>query len=403
MESPTPSTPKRSNHNSLSDCEGTSTPVVFCIHGNKYGIVKCCDDLIPEGDNNNFDDIKPLYDRTKPENIEHLCHLGGDTDGDESNTKARRKLILASVLCVIFMVVEIAGGVLSNSLALATDAAHLLTDFASFMISLFSLWVASRPATKKMNFGWHRAEVIGAIISVLMIWVVTGILVYMAINRVINQEFELDVKIMLLTSGIGVLFNLVMGCTLHQHSHSHGTSDPESGANDNQQVNINVKAAYIHVLGDFFTKYWCLHCCHLKILQDTITVLMEGIPKSIDFNVVQDIFISVEGIMAIHNIRIWGITTDKTALSAHLAIHPNANSQKVLIEATNKIRKRYDFYEMTLQIEEFHQNMEDCSQYILFVLRNFNEMYFFPTRNIYLNQNHRTYSSEGMLYSLFII
>ncbi|XP_040568138.1 proton-coupled zinc antiporter SLC30A2 [Lepeophtheirus salmonis] len=389
MESPTPSTPKRSNHNSLSDCEGTSTPVVFCIHGNKYGIVKCCDDLIPEGDNNNFDDIKPLYDRTKPENIEHLCHLGGDTDGDESNTKARRKLILASVLCVIFMVVEIAGGVLSNSLALATDAAHLLTDFASFMISLFSLWVASRPATKKMNFGWHRAEVIGAIISVLMIWVVTGILVYMAINRVINQEFELDVKIMLLTSGIGVLFNLVMGCTLHQHSHSHGTSDPESGANDNQQVNINVKAAYIHVLGDFlqsigvfiaaivlyFKPTWILIdpiCTFffsilvlgttVKILQDTITVLMEGIPKSIDFNVVQDIFISVEGIMAIHNIRIWGITTDKTALSAHLAIHPNANSQKVLIEATNKIRKRYDFYEMTLQIEEFHQNMEDCSQ-----------------------------------------
>jgi zinc transporter 2 len=98
---------------------------------------------------------------------------------------------------------------MANSLAIATDAAHLLTDFASFMISLFAIWVASRPATKRMSFGWHRAEVIGATISVLMIWVVTGILVYMAIQRVISMEFDLDPTIMLITSGIGVGVNIM--------------------------------------------------------------------------------------------------------------------------------------------------------------------------------------------------
>lgn len=98
---------------------------------------------------------------------------------------------------------------MSSSLAIATDAAHLLTDFASFMISLFSLWVGSRPATKKMSFGWYRAEVIGALTSVLMIWVVTGILVYMAVQRVIEKEFEIDAFVMLITSAIGVLVNLM--------------------------------------------------------------------------------------------------------------------------------------------------------------------------------------------------
>ena len=107
------------------------------------------------------------------------------------------------------MIMEIVGGVLANSLAIATDAAHLLTDFASFMISLFSLWVANRPATKRMSFGWHRAEVIGATVSVLLIWVVTGILLYMAVQRCIHRDFEIDATVMLITSGVGVLVNIV--------------------------------------------------------------------------------------------------------------------------------------------------------------------------------------------------
>ena len=94
-------------------------------------------------------------------------------------------------------------------MAIATDAAHLLTDFASFMISLFALWIATRPATRKMPFGWYRAEVIGALTSVLMIWVVTGVLVYMAVMRLVNDEFDIDSLVMLITSGIGVVVNIM--------------------------------------------------------------------------------------------------------------------------------------------------------------------------------------------------
>ena len=155
------------------------------------------------------------------------------------------------------MTAEIVGGILSNSLAIATDAAHLLTDFASFMISLFALWVSAKPRSDRMSFGWHRAEVLGAIASVLMIWVVTGILFYMAVLRVIKQDFQIDSKVMLITSGLGVLVNIIMGASLHQHGHSHGGGAGHSHGGDSEQAhsqtseNINVKAAFIHVLGDF--------------------------------------------------------------------------------------------------------------------------------------------------------
>ena len=153
------------------------------------------------------------------------------------------------------MSAEVVGGVLSNSLAIATDAAHLLTDFASFMISLFAIWMAARPKSQKMSFGWHRAEVLGAIVSVLMIWVVTGVLVYMAVLRLVTRQFEIKAEVMLITSGLGVLVNIIMGASLHQHGHTHGGGhDAEHGHSHGAHAdkeNINVKAAFIHVIGDF--------------------------------------------------------------------------------------------------------------------------------------------------------
>ena len=321
------------------------------------------------------------------------CH----TDRREGlDTKARNKLIFASCLCLVFMVAEIVGGVLSNSLAIATDAAHLLTDFASFMISLFAIWLAGRPRSEKMSFGWHRAEVLGAILSVLMIWVVTGILVYMAVLRVINQEFEINSEVMLITSGLGVLVNIIMGASLHQHGHSHGGGgggghhshgDPEGGHGSSE--NINVKAAFIHVVGDFlqslgvftaalviyFKPTWVLIdpictfvfsllvlATTVSILRKTLSVIMEGTPASVSYTRVRNVLLAVPGIRQVHNLRIWSLTTDKTALAAHLVIEAGQSEESVLQQATTAIRREYSLYEMTLQVEQFQSDMESCGQ-----------------------------------------
>ena len=116
-----------------------------------------------------------------------------------------------------------------------TDAAHMLSDFAGFLISLFAIWIGTRPPSRRFNFGWHRAgqsntsvalatvamchapnspatppsEVVGAVISVLIIWVLTGVLVYEAVLRCIHRDFEIDADIMLITACIGVFVNVL--------------------------------------------------------------------------------------------------------------------------------------------------------------------------------------------------
>ncbi|CAF4861870.1 unnamed protein product [Pieris macdunnoughi] len=386
---------------------GTDSPakgrrVIFCVHGNPS--TGCCAviETNPDGEENGRNGSIT--------EVERHCHRSRN---EEIDKRARRKLIIASILCVIFMIGEIVGGYMSNSLAIATDAAHLLTDFASFMISLFSLWVATRPATRRMPFGWYRAEVIGALTSVLLIWVVTGILVYMAVQRVIYKEFEIDATVMLITSAVGVAVNLVMGLTLHQHGHSHGgghghshgSANPElnnkkersesdaesvsSHAHEDHRENINVRAAFIHVLGDFLQSFgvliaaiviyfkpdWSMVdpiCTFLfsvlvlittfNIIKDTLLVLMEGSPRGVDFQEVANTFLSLPGVVRVHNLRMWALSLDKTALAAHLAIRTGVSPQKILEQATRLVHEKYRFFEMTLQIEEFSDGMEDCSQ-----------------------------------------
>nr|XP_014289868.1 zinc transporter 2-like isoform X2 [Halyomorpha halys] len=362
--------------------DGSGKRVIYCVHGKPSG---CCATLI-NGSGSSFSI------EVKPRQTDQHCHR--ERDFSDMDKKARRKLILASVLCLIFMIAEIAGGLLSGSLAIATDAAHLLTDFAAFMISLFAIWVGQRKPTRTMPFGWHRAEVIGALTSVLTIWLVTGILVYMAAMRVVNNDFEIEPTVMLISSGVGVIVNIIMGMTLHQHSHSHSHGQPSA---DTERVvapaaaakNINVSAAFIHVLGDFiqsigvfiaaliiyFREDWKLVdpiCTFLfsvlvlfttySILKDTLLVLMEGMPRDVDFNDVLETFLSIDGVVAVHNLRIWALSLGKTALAAHVAIEEKANPNEILTTATRKIHEKYNFFEMTLQIEYYQPKMQNCTQ-----------------------------------------
>ena len=302
---------------------------------------------------------------------------------------------MASVLCLLFMIGEAVGGILANSLAIATDAAHLLTDFASFMISLMAIWVASRPATKRMSFGWYRAEVIGALTSVLLIWVVTGILVYMAAQRIINEEYEIDAEIMLITAAVGVAVNIVMGIALQaggvSHGHSHGGGESKHGHSHegSGKDNINVRAAFIHVIGDFIQSLGVLIAALIiyykkdyaivdpictfffsvlvlfttfAILRETLNVLMEGMPKGMNFQEVMKLLYTIPGVMTVHNLRIWSLSMDKTALSAHIVIAQGESPISILKAASNIIRQDLGVFDLTLQVEEYREDMQDCNK-----------------------------------------
>ncbi|XP_048155785.1 zinc transporter 3 isoform X2 [Corvus hawaiiensis] len=178
----------------------------------------------------------------------------------QGRLQAHQQLSVACAVCCLFMVGEVIGGYLAHSLAIMTDAAHLLTDMGSMSVSLFSLWVSNRPPTKTMTFGWHRSETLGALASVLSIWVVTAALVYLAAARIISNDYEIEARAMLATSACAVGVNLVMAYILHQApaGHGHGT-----GAYEQLESSVacqpshgplpgstSVRAAFVHVVGD---------------------------------------------------------------------------------------------------------------------------------------------------------
>ncbi|XP_056651484.1 proton-coupled zinc antiporter SLC30A2-like isoform X2 [Monodelphis domestica] len=317
------------------------------------------------------------------------CHAqqGLSSPYDAQKERARRQLYLASSICLVFIIGEVVGGYLAHSLAVMTDAAHLLTDFASMLISLFSLWMSSRPATKTMNYGWHRAEILGALLSVLSIWVVTGVLVYLAVQRLISGDYEIEGGAMLITSGCAVAVNIIMGFTLHQsghgHGHNHGTSSKE------EEQNPSVRAAFIHVVGDLLQSLGVLVAAYilyykpeykyvdpictflfsilvlgttLTILRDVVLVLMEATPKGVDFTAVRDLLLSVEGVAALHSLHIWALTVAQPVLSVHIAIAQEADAQMVLKEARARLQGMFHFHTTTIQIEDYSEDMKDCQE-----------------------------------------
>ncbi|XP_065858443.1 metal tolerance protein 1-like [Euphorbia lathyris] len=150
-----------------------------------------------------------------------------DSKSSSKDAKERsdsmRKLLIAVVLCVIFMSVEVVGGIKANSLAILTDAAHLLSDVAAFAISLFSLWASGWEANPRQSYGFFRIEILGALISIQMIWLLAGILVYEAIARLVNETGEVQGFLMFVVSAFGLVVNIAMALLLgHEHGHSHG-------------------------------------------------------------------------------------------------------------------------------------------------------------------------------------
>ncbi|XP_077824575.1 proton-coupled zinc antiporter SLC30A2 isoform X2 [Macaca mulatta] len=265
----------------------------------------------------------------------HYCHAqkGPDSHCDPKKGQARRQLYVASAICLFFMIGEV-------------------------------------------------VEILGALVSVLSIWVVTGVLVYLAVERLISGDYEIEGGTMLITSGCAVAVNVIMGLTLHQsgHGHSHGTTNQ-------QEENPSVRAAFIHVIGDFLQSMGVLVAAYilyfkpeykyvdpictfffsilvlgttLTILRDVILVLMEGTPKGVDFTAVRDLLLSVEGVEALHSLHIWALTVAQPVLSVHIAIAQNTDAQAVLKTASSRLQGKFHFHTVTIQIEDYSEDMKDC-------------------------------------------
>ncbi|KAH8416193.1 hypothetical protein KR222_010407 [Zaprionus bogoriensis] len=163
----------------------------------------------------------------------------------KSTQEAKFKILLAISLCCIFMIIEFLGGYMAGSLAIMADAAHLASDCISFVIGLVAIWLGGRPPDSRMSFGYKRFEVLGALISILGIWLLTAMLVVVAIERIYSQDFQLDVNVMMFIAAIGIGINIIMMFVLHGswfmgpnghgHSHSHGHGHSHSHSHSHSQ------------------------------------------------------------------------------------------------------------------------------------------------------------------------
>lgn len=354
------------------------------------------------GDPGTFTKEKNQDEDRRPSVITYHCH-SNNTKAHEASLKehkiARKKLYIAAVICLGFIVAEIAGGYIAGSLAVVADAAHLFVDLSSFLISIGSLWLSSKPATKRLTYGWYRAEIVGALMSMIAIWVVTGVLVYLASERILHPDYSIDGVVMLITSACALGANIILAVVLHHtghghshadtgHGHSHTGGQHQHNAPDYKpQTNASIRAAFIHVIGDLFQSISVLIsaliiyfkpqykiadpiCTFIfsifvlattvTVLRDILIVLMEGVPRGINYSAVKQSILTVNGVKSVHSLHLLALTMNQVILSAHIATESSDDSKRILNEVTQNVFDNFPFHSVTIQVEPAEEQNSEC-------------------------------------------
>ncbi len=323
--------------------------------------------------------------------------IGYRTKLEEVNYKIINKLFKVSIFCTIFMIIEFIGGWIAGSLAVMTDAAHLLSDLSGFLISMFSLYIALRPANFKLTYGYHRAEVIGALSSILIIWVLTAWLIGQAFYRLYNPQ-PIQGLIMTAIACCGLIFNLIMSKILSNDDLPNAFENPtgiradiiEVENESEQQRDIEqpliekkenpvLSAAYIHILGDiiqsagvvvaslviyFFQDTYpqiemvdpiCTFVFAIIVLSTSIpvskeclNVLMEASPSELPVDALTKEISQCPGVVNIHDVHIWCISVGKPSISLHIL----SDTPQRSLESATKICKKFGIYHTTIQVED---------------------------------------------------
>ncbi|MGE0615235.1 MAG: cation diffusion facilitator family transporter [Bacteriovoracia bacterium] len=273
------------------------------------------------------------------------------------DARAQRALFLALGLTAAFMVVEWVGGWIANSLALMTDAAHMLTDVGALGLSAFVLWLSRRPGSKQMTFGYQRAEILGALANGLLVWLLAGLLIFEAIQRFMDPPAVQGQAVFFIAIG-GLIVNLI-GMRLLHSSQGHS---------------LNLRGAYLHILGDLLGSVGAIVAGFVlwrtdwrwidplvsilfsalvlysawRLVRDAVEILMESSPKGIDPARVMADLSAVPTITGVHDLHIWTVSSGKLALSVHLISERN---EEALQEAHRILDAKYGIHHTTIQVE----------------------------------------------------
>jgi cobalt-zinc-cadmium efflux system protein len=279
--------------------------------------------------------------------------------------RPKRILTLSFLVTAVVAIVEVVGGILSDSISLVSDAVHMFTDVIAIGLSLFAITMAARSHSGAMTFGYHRAEVMAALANGIALAVISVWVLYEAFFRVVSPRV-IDAPLMLLTAGIGLAGNLVVIFLLKQQA---GKS-------------INVQSAFVHVVYDtlssvavIITGFVALNTgitivdplvafliaglvarSAYLIVRSSTHILLEGAPRELDIAEITVTLKQLEGVVDVHDLHVWTISTGMDALSGHVVVHDQmlSESGKLLSEINKLLAERYNITHTTIQLE--HEN-----------------------------------------------
>ncbi|OGC93881.1 MAG: hypothetical protein A2W25_16355 [candidate division Zixibacteria bacterium RBG_16_53_22] len=285
------------------------------------------------------------------------AHAHGNTRSD-----IERRLTWALVITLIIFALELAGGFLANSLALKSDAGHLFGDVMALSLSLFAAFVARRPPTARRTYGYHRIEVLAAVFNGMTLFFLAGYIFFQAYQRLISPE-PVKSGLMLAVAAIGLVANIIVIMRLHEAA----------------AENLNVRAAFLHVLGDmlgsvgivagglimiftgnyladpiisFFVGLIILVGA-VGVVREGASILLESVPRNISYENLKGDIARIEGVTSVHDLHIWTISSSNLALSAHIKVSNQSthSSQRILQAACVLLASDYDIHHTTLQLE----------------------------------------------------
>ncbi len=297
-------------------------------------------------------------------------HQGHGHDHSHSHTikstKEKRALGIVLALTFTFMIIEAAAGFYTGSLALLSDAGHMLTDVFAVSLAFFAIWFTEKPPTSTKTFGFYRAEILAAFFNSLLLFAISiGILIE-AYKRLLTPHEVKSVE-MTIVAVAGLLINLTSAYILYKY----------------QSENLNIKGALYHVASDalgsvgaitagiiMITTKWYYADSLISILvslliirgawvlfKESTHILLEGTPKGIDLDAVQECICSEDGVVSVHDLHAWTLTQGFEALSAHLVVENMDDTEDIISRIKKQLADKFSISHVTLQLE-----IEECDE-----------------------------------------
>jgi len=290
--------------------------------------------------------------------------------GVRAGQSSQRRLLLTIGITAGILLLEIVGGWLANSLALLSDAGHVFTDLAALLLSLGAMRLAARPATVRKTFGFHRYEILSALLNGLTLVGISVFIFVEAYRRLRDPQPVLGLEVFIVAT-LGLLGNAAGVVLLRE-------------AGDN----LNLRGAMLHLIGDavssvgviisgiiiMLTGWWVVDPIvsifigliiiygALRLIVDATDVLLEGTPSSINLNDVVASIISVKGVCSVHDVHIWCVTPQLCTMSGHVLLDNAAGvaAGDVLADISHLLRHDYGIQHTTIQIEDEHCGQDDA-------------------------------------------